>query len=98
MAKTDTIDIGNVASLASLTLTVEEKAKFTKQLADVVTYISSLNELETENVEPIGNITGQTNVTRDDEPAPSLTQEEALKNAKKTANGFIEVDAIFKGE
>ena len=90
------IEIDKIAKLANLKLSHGEKAKLESQLEEVLGYISMLKGLSTENVEPIGHITGLENVTKEDEPRPSLSQEEALQNAKKTHNGFFEVDAIFE--
>lgn len=90
------IDIEKVAKLANLKLSKEQKKNFDKQLKEILAYFSKLEELKTSNVEPIGQITGLENVTREDETAPSLTQDQALKNAPRTYNGFIEVDAIFE--
>jgi len=90
------IDIDHVARLANLKLTNEEKKTFESQLAEIVGYISQLEKVDTEKVEPIGQITGQENVARKDETRPSLSQEDALANAPKTHNGFFEVDAIFE--
>ena len=90
------IDIDYVAKLANLPLSVEERALFEKQLKDVLTYISKLNEIDTDSIEPIGHITNLQNVLREDKPAPSLSQDDALKNAPKIYNGFFEVDAIFE--
>ncbi len=89
------IDIAHVAKLANLKLTPTEEKIFEKQLGGVLNYISKLNEINTDKVEPISNITGMLNVSREDVAKPSLSQEDALKNAPKTHNGFIEVDAIF---
>lgn len=89
------IDIDHVAKLANLPLTEEEKKIFQKQLEDILAYVSKLNEVDTEKVEPIGHITGLVNVTRKDEAKPSQNQDDALKNAPKTHNGFFEVEAIF---
>ncbi len=89
------IDIDHVAELASLSLTAAQKEKFSKQLKEVLSYFRKLNEIRTDKVEPIGQITGLENITRGDETAPSLTQEAALKNAPRKHNGFFEVDAIF---
>ncbi len=91
----NSIDIDRVAKLANLTLTGQEKIEFEKQLGEVLGYVSSLNELNTDKVEPIGHITGLENVSREDVAAPSLDQEQALANAKRTHNGFFEVEAIF---
>lgn len=92
------IDIDHVAKLANLTLFPAEKQIFEKQLSSVLAYISKLNEVDTKNVEPTGQITGLVNVIREDETAPSMPQEDALKNAPRTHNGFFEVDAIFEDQ
>ena len=91
-----TFDVDYVSKLANLPLSVEERALFEKQLKDVLTYISKLNEIDTDSIEPIGHITNLQNVLREDKPAPSLSQDDAIKNAPKTYNGFFEVDAIFE--
>jgi len=90
------IDIDYVSKLANLPLSNKERVLFEKQLKDVLTYISKLNEIDTDSIEPIGHITNLQNVLREDKPAPSLSQDDALKNAPKTYNGFFEVDAIFE--
>ena len=90
------IDIDYVARLANIPLTSVEKKTFAKQLGDILGYISKLSEVDTTKIEPIGHITGLTNITRDDNTSPSITQEEALTNAPKTYNGFFEVEAIFE--
>ena len=95
-SKVGKIDIDYVARLANLPLTQKEKKTFEKQLKDVLSYISKLQGVDTEKIEPIGHITGLTNVTRDDATTPSISQDEALVNAPKTYNGFFEVEAIFE--
>lgn len=90
------IDIDHVAKLAKLKLSKEEKETFEPQLKEVLGYISQLEKVDTEKVEPIGHITGQMNVTREDEARPSLSQDDALANAPKTHNGFFQVDAVFR--
>lgn len=90
------IDIKHVAQLANLNLTKEEEKTFEKQLEDVLEYISQLEKLDTEKVEPIGHITGLENVGRVDVAAPSLSQDEAISQAPKVHNGAVVVDAIFE--
>lgn len=90
------IDVDHVAKLANLSLTQEEKKLFQKQLEEILAYVSKLNEVNTEKVEPIGHITGLENVTREDEAAPSLSQEDAIVQAPKTHSGFIKVEAILE--
>ena len=90
------IDIEKVAKLANLALKAEEKATFQKQLEEIINYVSQLGNIDTDNVEPIGHITGLENITRSDEAGSSLSQEDALLNAPKTHNGFFKVDAILE--
>ena len=91
------IDVKHIAQLANLTLTDEEIPKFEKQLSDILTYIETLNKLDTEQVEPTYQVTGLTNVLREDSnPQKSLSQEEALKPAHKKHDGYFVVDQILE--
>ncbi len=92
------LDIAHIAKLANLTLTEEEKKKFQKQLEETVDYIEGLSEVETKDVEPISQVTGLENITREDKVTRSLSQEEALKNAKSTHKGYFKVKGILNSE
>lgn len=91
-------DVNHVAKLANLTLTEEEKAKFEKQLEETVTYVEELSEVDTSGVEATSQVTGLENITREDEITPSLTQDQALSNAKSTHKGFFRVKGILSNE
>ena len=88
--------VKHVAKLAKLTISDEEVDKLESQLSETLEYVDKLNEIDTENVEPTQSVTGLSNVMRDDETGPSLSQKEALQNAKSTEKGFFKVKAIFK--
>jgi aspartyl-tRNA(Asn)/glutamyl-tRNA(Gln) amidotransferase subunit C len=64
-------DIEKVAQLAHLELAEEELKLFGPQMAEIVSYVEQLNELDTENVEPaLGGLTPEGEATvssRDDE-------------------------------
>ena len=89
------IDVSHVAKLANLPLTDEEKKKFEAQLEETIAYVDQLSEIPTEKTPPTNQVTGLENVLREDKVKPSLTQEQALNNAKKTHNGFFVVPAIL---
>lgn len=91
-------DINHVAKLANLPLSDKEKKKLSSQLEETVDYVEELKEVDTKGIEPIHQVTGLENVTREDEIKPSFTQEEALKNAKDTYNGFFKVKGILENE
>lgn len=92
------IDISHIAKLANLSLSKEEKKKYEKQLNETLSYINNLTEIDTKDAEPTSQVTGLENVTREDTVTPSLSQEEVLKNAKFTHNGFFKVKAILENQ
>jgi aspartyl-tRNA(Asn)/glutamyl-tRNA(Gln) amidotransferase subunit C len=93
--KTD-FDVNYVAHLARLTLAPEEAAKLGEQLGQVLAYIEKLRELDVSQVEPTAHAVPLVNVIRPDEVRPSLSQEDALRNAPATANGLFIVPKIVE--
>lgn len=93
------MDVRKVAKLAHLEITDEEVALYTPQMANIVKYVEQLNELDTENVEPmLGGLTaeGEATVTvRSDEPRGSFTQEEALSEAPASSDGHFQVPKVL---
>ena len=92
------IDVQDVAKLANLKLTPEEEKKFEAQLGDILSYVEQLQKIDTTDIEETAQMTGLSNVTRNDTTSPSLSQEDALSNAKEQHNGFIKVKAILDSE
>ncbi len=91
----DTID--HISKLALLDLSDEEKDKLSKELGDILNYFKKLEDIDTSNVKPMTHpIEGLKNVFREDEPWESLSNEEALKNAKHTKNGYFKAPRILK--
>jgi aspartyl-tRNA(Asn)/glutamyl-tRNA(Gln) amidotransferase subunit C len=95
MAATD-FDVKYVAHLARLSLTPEEEVKFGAQLSHVLGYIEKLKEVDISQVEPTAHAVPLINVTRPDEVRPSLSNEEALRNAPAKANGLFVVPKIVE--
>ena len=92
------LDVKHIAKLANLPINGDEEKKLEKQLSETLTYIEILQEVDTKNVEPTAHVTGLENVTREDTPYPSLTQEQALMNTKKQHEGFFKVEAILDND
>lgn len=88
-------EVLHIAKLANLSLTDKEVEIFSRQLSETLDYIERLKDLNTDKVSPTFQTTGLKNVTREDKIKPSLSQEEALKNAKSTHKGFFKTKAIF---
>jgi len=89
------IDVGHIAKLANLEIKREELEKFQKQLSSILQYINKLKEVDTKDIETTNQVTGLENVTREDNPSQSLSQEEVLSNSKSTHNGLFKVKAIL---
>ena len=89
-------DVNYVAHLARIGLTPEEQQKFGAQLSNVLGYIEKLNELDVSAIEPTAHAVPLVNVFRADEVRPSLSNEEALRNAPASANGLFMVPKIVE--
>jgi len=90
------IDLKYVAHLARLSLTPEEEQKMAAQLGSVLGYIEKLKEVDVTGVEPTAHAFPMVNVTRRDELQPSISNEEALRNAPASANGLFIVPKIVE--
>ena len=90
------MDLSSAVKLARIELTPEEEQRLAPQLGEVLQYVEKLNELDVSDVEPTAHATPLSNVMREDEPRESLSQEEALRNAPKTANGLFVVPKIVE--
>lgn len=92
-------DIEKVAQLAHLEITSEELKIFAPQIAEIVTYVEELHELDTSSVQPsTGGLTPegeQTDSARDDTVAPSLGQKVALAEAPDPASGYFRVPKVL---
>jgi aspartyl-tRNA(Asn)/glutamyl-tRNA(Gln) amidotransferase subunit C len=88
-------DVEKVSLLARLKLTEDELALMTAQLGQIVGYVEQLNELDTEEVEPMAHAVEVTNVFRPDELRESLPREAALANAPKADGECYLVPAVL---
>ncbi len=93
------MDVRKIAKLAHLEITDEEVALYTPQMASIVGYIEQLNELDTENVEPmLGGLTKEgeaTDTRREDVPHESLGQKKALDQAPAAVGGYFQVPKVL---
>ena len=87
-------DVEHVARLARLALSDEEKEIFTRQLGDIVGYVELLNEVNTDNVEPMSHSIPMNNVVRDDMAENNYKREELLAVSPYEEDGFIRVPRI----
>lgn len=70
-----------VSTLSRLRLPQEEKAKMAGELEQIVTYMDTLNTLDTDGVEPMSHIFPLKNVLRADKVVPLADREALLSGA-----------------
>ena len=87
-------DVDHIALLAHIEISDEEKELFTEQFNGILDYFKKIDEIDTEGVEPTYHVLDLINVSRKDEVEPSLSTEEALKNAPKTEKKFLKAPRI----
>lgn len=88
-------DVEYIASLAKLKFEETELDNYTHQLNDILAYVEKLNELDTENIEPLSHPVENNNVFREDELKPSISTEEALKNSPNKTEEFFRVPKVI---
>ena len=91
-------EVRKVAKLARLELPVGEVPAVADRLNRILGYIDQLQQVDTTGVEPLAHPLPIANVFRPDEPAPSLTPDEALANAPKRVGNTFGVPAVFESD
>ena len=84
-----------MARLARLALTDAELDSFAGQLDAILGHVSQIQAVDVTDVEATDNPLKSVNVTRPDVVEPSLSQEEALSQAPRAAEGRFVVPRIL---
>lgn len=96
MSAPEELNIDRIANLARLALTPEEKVKFSAQLADVLTNIEKLKQVDVTGVEPTAHAFPVYNVWAEDVAQAGLTAEDALRNAPEKRDNMIVVPKVVE--
>jgi aspartyl-tRNA(Asn)/glutamyl-tRNA(Gln) amidotransferase subunit C len=89
-------EVEHIANLARLELTDEEKARYRQQLSAILDYFAQLRELDTSGIPPTSSVLPPRSALREDEPRPSLSLEELLRNAPDTEAGQFRVPPVLE--
>ena len=91
--------VKHVAFLSRLELSEKELELYSKQLASILSYIDKLKEVDTKDVQPTSHaLATLKNVFRKDVPKPSLSADDALRNAPSKDGDFFKVPRIIEGK
>lgn len=87
--------VRHLASLSRILVTDDEVEKLAGELGVIVDSVATVNKALSGDVVPTSHPIPMSNVFREDEVAPSLTQEQALSGAADSAEGRFKVAAIL---
>lgn len=89
----ETVD--HIAHLARLEFEGERKAAIQEDLERIITFMDKLQEVDTENVEPLIFMSSEINRLREDIPARTVTQDQALKNAPQRDSDYFRIPKVL---
>ncbi len=89
-------EVKHIVRLARLSLPEDELLMYRGQLNAIIEHVEQLNTLDTTGIEPTSHVLPITNVMRDDVLMPSLSSDEALKNAPDPSDKFYRVPKIIE--
>lgn len=93
--KIDSSTVEKIAHLSRLELSPAEKEGMISDMNRILEFMDKLNEVNTDNVEPLIYLTNEVNVYRGDELKQEVTVEEALLNAPKQDGRYFRVAKVI---
>ncbi|MBM3186695.1 MAG: Asp-tRNA(Asn)/Glu-tRNA(Gln) amidotransferase subunit GatC [Bacteroidetes bacterium] len=88
--------IEHIAHLSRLEFVGEDKNAIKTDLEKIIGFMGKLNELNTDNVEPLIFMSDELNRLREDVPSISITHEEALRNAPKKDSDYFRIPKVLE--
>lgn len=93
--KIDEQIIDRISTLAKLEFSGEAKKQIEADMNAMLDFIDKLNELDTENVEPLIYMSEEVNRLRPDVVKEEVSREEALKNAPEADSYYFKVPKVI---
>ena len=84
-------DVKHIADIAMLKFPEEEIDVFTEKFAQVINFVETIKEVNTDNVEPTFQINDDTEALKDYEENVVLTREEVLQNTQEQQYGYFKI-------
>lgn len=92
----DNTTVDKIAELAKLEFNAAAKEEIKADLNKMLDFVGKLNELDTENVEPLVYMLDEKPVLREDEVKGHVDQKEGLKNAPHKDTDYFKVPKVIK--
>jgi aspartyl-tRNA(Asn)/glutamyl-tRNA(Gln) amidotransferase subunit C len=94
---TFTLETGRkVAHLARLSLSDEELAKYVPQMQQILTLVEQLDQVNTDNTEPLANVANIPLKLRDDVVNDGGYQAAVVANAPESVEGYFVVQKVVE--
>ena len=94
--KVDNKLIQNLASLSKLDFNESDFQKIKVDLETIFEFVKILEEVNTDNIEPLIYMSDETNVIRNDEVTTQVSKTDALKNAPSKNSDYFKVPTVLK--
>jgi aspartyl-tRNA(Asn)/glutamyl-tRNA(Gln) amidotransferase subunit C len=88
--------VDKLSKLSQLEFDQENKAKMTKDLNKIVDFVNKLEQLDTNNIEPMVYVSQELNVLRKDIVQEHTDKKQALKNAPQKDSDYFKVPTVLK--
>ena len=98
MKQLSTAQIQRLAQLANLPLSKQQVSQLTTQITSILEHVNHIQSLDLKGVDQTNQVTQKTNQFRSDDIKPSLTQAEALSQARATHQGYFVVPGVIDYE
>ncbi|MBA3075367.1 MAG: Asp-tRNA(Asn)/Glu-tRNA(Gln) amidotransferase subunit GatC [Anaerolineae bacterium] len=89
-------EVEQIAKLARLNLTDEEKSRYREQLSSILDYVTMLQELDTTSISTTSGVQPDECLLRVDDPVAPMSTSELLKNSPATTKNQFKVPPVFE--
>lgn len=97
MTKLTEAEVSQIARLARIAVPAEALAHTTEQVGQVLHLVDRMQAVNTDGVAPTSQVTGLTDVLREDEVRPSdVSPHELLASAPRHEDGYIVVKRVIQ--
>jgi len=94
--KLDTNTINKIAKLARIKLSDEEAKDLLKDMNSILDWVEQLNEVNTDSIEPLANISSSILRQRKDKSKDVNSSDEILQNSPDKLEGYFAVPKVVE--
>ena len=92
------LEVERLVKLARIEIPKDKTEKYVEQLNKIVDFVSQLDELDLDDVEPLYHVLEQQNSGREDVVQKSLNHKDLLENAPDTKDLLFRVPPVIIGK